>query len=508
MVGIRAGAVALALTGGCASGAGEDDGREPSAASITSTDPGSSGEPVTTHAADASGGSGEPVSPTTGDATTQAADATSTGDAATDTGGTASASGTGELTSGESTDAAPACGDGALGGPDEACDDGNAVDGDGCNADCQPSGRLLWSTTHGGGRGLADDGVGCAVDGTGSIYVSGSVGVAEGDDNLWVRKYAATGEPLWTHEHAGSAKLKDQGRGLIVDPAELVYVAGFVNTALQGNDAFVRKFAADGIPVWTKGFNGAAMLGDVATGAALTPTGDVVVGGASAVDGAGNDTWLRKYTPTGTVAWTRSHGGASKGHDETNAIAVTADGYIYAAGAETVTGEARNIWIGKYDPDGNQLWARLYNGGASKDDYLYGVVAMDDGGVVVCGYETAVDIPWKSFIRRYDAAGLVTWTEIDAGPELAGAVCYGVTLASNGDLLIAGAAIEGSTREPRLRRMTPDGAPRWSTVIAGAGAGGSQARCVRQALDGTLIATGSQDDGADSRDIWVARFSQ
>lgn len=36
------------------------------------------------------------------------------------------------------------CGDNVL-DPDEACDDGNAIDEDGCNADCVVSGSLLWS---------------------------------------------------------------------------------------------------------------------------------------------------------------------------------------------------------------------------------------------------------------------------------------------------------------------------------------------------------------------------
>ena len=62
-------------------------------------------------------------------------------------------------------------------------------------------------------------------------------------------------------------------------------------------------------------------------------------------------------------------------------------------------------------------------------------------------------------------------------------------------------------REPWLRRLAPDGAPRWSAVIAGAGAGSSHARCLRPAPDGTLVAAGGVDGGVDGRDVWVARLS-
>src|SRR5262245_44190917 len=38
---------------------------------------------------------------------------------------------------------AAVCGDGVE-HPDELCDDGNRIDEDGCNADCVPSGSLVW----------------------------------------------------------------------------------------------------------------------------------------------------------------------------------------------------------------------------------------------------------------------------------------------------------------------------------------------------------------------------
>ena len=69
------------------------------------------------------------------------------------------------------------------------------------------------------------------------------------------------------------------------------------------------------------------------------------------------------------------------------------------------------------------------------------------------------------------------------------------------------AAIAGTTREPRLRRLAPDGTPLWSTMVVGAGKGSSQARCVREAPDGTVVAVGGQDEGTDGRDAWVARFT-
>lgn len=485
---------ALALITGCAAGQGRDDGGSPpSTATTSATDPTGSGTSSSeiTNATSTGPISTGPDVDTTSSGTTTATTTTTTDAVTGTTDGTGPAAG---------------CGDGVV-QPPELCDDGGLVDGDGCNADCRPSGAVLWSITHGGMLGLTDEALGCAVDGNNSIYVSGFVGVGPGDDDLWLRKYAEDGAELWTQTYAGSALLKDQGRAVVVDVAELVYVAGFAQEPMQGNNVVVRKHAADGSPLWTRTFNGAAMLGDVASGAVLTPDGDLVVGGATAVLGAGNNTWLRKYAPTGDVLWTRTYDGAASSNDATQAVAVTADGYIYAAGHEAAPGESNNIWLGKYDADGNLLWSRLYSGAAGGADYLHAVIAMDDGGAVVCGYETAEGIPWKSFLRRYDAAGLTVWTEVEAGPEAAGALCYGLDRTADGDILFAGATIQAEQREPWLRRLAPDGTPRWSTVITGAGTGASHARCLRPAPDGTLVTAGGLDDGIDGRDVWIARLS-
>lgn len=260
-------------------------------------------------------------------------------------------------------------------------------------------------------------------------------------------------------------------------------MAGLANVVDQGNNVLVRKYAADGMPVWTKSFNGAAMLANIASAAALTPDG-LLVGGATAVTGAGNDSWLRKYSPEGAVMWTRGHAGAAKGHGTTNAVAVATTGPTSTrpaprrssvrratSGSASTTSTATSCGRGctTARPARTTIcWAR----------WRWRTV------VSWCAATTAVGIPWSSFLRRYDGDGLVAWTEVDDGPEAAGALCYGLGLASDGDLLFAGATLQAGTREPRLRRLIADGTPLWSTVVVGAGPGASQARCVREAPDG------------------------
>src|SRR5690606_31737657 len=68
---------------------------------------------------------------------------------ATDTEGTTSGTGS---TGAESTGEVELCGNGVV-DEGEECDDGNTINGDGCNADCRPSETLEWSVVYDGGNG-------------------------------------------------------------------------------------------------------------------------------------------------------------------------------------------------------------------------------------------------------------------------------------------------------------------------------------------------------------------
>ena len=133
--------VAAICATGCAGGAADSRGDGASLPAMTTSGGTSTGvDEVGTSSSESSGD--VPV-PTTSDELT---------------GSTSTSSSGGEGSSGESegSTGAPACGDGQL-GADEVCDDGNPVDGDGCNVDCQPSGRLLWSDSYAGGSVLPDE---------------------------------------------------------------------------------------------------------------------------------------------------------------------------------------------------------------------------------------------------------------------------------------------------------------------------------------------------------------
>ncbi len=399
------------------------------------------------------------------------------------------------------------CGDGQL-SLDETCDDGNTEDGDGCNADCTPSGEILWQQTIGSGLMAVDEGYAIAADGDGNFIVVGAAAVPGGVVDGWIRRYSPMGGAYWTLAHVGPGGGNDEMLAVALADDGSAYVAGYQSGGDMSNDGVLRKIDTFGADLWTSAFDApTAAAHTVVQGVAVDGAGAVIVVGYHDSASASNEIMLRKYAPDGTPSWTRSYGGVALGDDRGYGVATTAGGDLYVVGTESVVAEGVNMWLGKYDVDGNLLWSRGYNGAASTDDYLVGVVVDDDDAVYVCGYESTVNQPWQAFLRRYDADGIIDWTDQYLGATDEGAHCSGLGRAPDGDLIAVGGELDTMVRAAMVRRVSADGVVQWSRKYPGGALGPDYARDAHVDGDGTIYVTGALDVGTDVRDIWVARLS-
>jgi uncharacterized protein (TIGR03437 family) len=199
-----------------------------------------------------------------------------------------------------------------------------------------------------------------------------------------------------------------------------IYAGAFPDAASAGlHDAFVSKLDLNGNLLWSRQFG--TSEDDAARGVAADASGVYVVGetrgalrGASA--GAA-DVFVRKYDPNGNVLWTRQFGGPED--DQATSAAVDATG-LYVAGwvsgalpGQTSAGGAGDVdaFVRKYDFNGNELWTRQF--GTADADNAYGIAA-DSSGIYVTG-DTVGELVSRIggtdvFLRKYDASGNAVWT--------------------------------------------------------------------------------------------------
>jgi hypothetical protein len=221
------------------------------------------------------------------------------------------------------------------------------------------AGAHVWSRRI-GGTGF-DMGGAVGVDSGGNVVVAGNFQgtidcgggplTSAGLGDLFVAKYSATGQHLWSKRFGGTGD--DYTQGMAVDGAGDVLLTGqFTNTINFGGtaltsagreDIFLAKLAGStGGHVWSKRF-GSSSTTDVGYGVAVDGSGNVAITGffAQSVDFGGGailaqgyDVFVAKYSSVGTHISSKRYGDPAGFFDGQygDAIAMSGGGNIFVAG--------------------------------------------------------------------------------------------------------------------------------------------------------------------------------
>lgn len=281
-----------------------------------------------------------------------------------------------------------------------------------------PAGELLWSQQ----QSYQTRGHAIALDDSNYLYVTGyfvyevtfgdSVDLTgEGEEDIFLARFDEEGELLWVKQAGGAAETNenDRGNAIAVDDESNVYVAGsyegpasFDTMTINGNgkmDLFVAKYDAAGNIIWLRHAGNTEM--DVANGMMLDDEGNLYVTGqfrfsisfdTITLTGNGNnaDIFLVKYDPFGNVLWARNFGNTST--DVGTAICTGPDGSLFMTGyggainfdgIQLPSVGGTNVFIWKGDKEGNTLWAK--SASSISSDYGYAIATDASGSCFVTG---------------------------------------------------------------------------------------------------------------------------
>ncbi|WP_299461803.1 RHS repeat-associated core domain-containing protein [uncultured Microscilla sp.] len=330
------------------------------------------------------------------------------------------------------------------------------------------AGQLQWAKKAGGN--LDDYGNNIDVDAAGNVYVTGFFkGIATFDhivvstptphnvlnSNMFVAKYDTQGNLQWV-SRSSDANVA-QGKGVKVDPSGNVFVSGWFYSTIDFNgakqmtsvgesDPFLAKYDANGNFLWAQS-GGSDML-DHAYNMEVDQAGNAYLLGnfadtstfsGQSIESKGlQDFFVAKYTPAGTLAWIKS-GGGSGNESGLNRAIVDAAGNVYMTGhfkqnisfdgqQLTTTSGVTNMFLVKYDAQGNLQWAQA--GNPSFGVATYGMALAPQGGIYLSGWSQGQTYLGTNqqllqsnglvgFVAHYKADGTVT--KIDkkiTGPQV------------------------------------------------------------------------------------------
>lgn len=348
------------------------------------------------------------------------------------------------------------------------------------------SGDLLWSTYYGG---AGDDfGSGCAVDGSGNIYLAGytttSTNLASGGfqntltagttNTAYLAKFTPSGSRIWATYYNGTAAAAATfpptgGQPVCTDISGNVYMtgstntagissSGFQNTLGGGTDAYLVKFDAAGNRIWATYYGGTS--GDIGYGCAADANGNIYMaglasstgmasGGFQNTAGGSNDAFLAKFDASGNRLWATYYGntGAETGY----ACTSEANGNVYmtgstnsttgiaSGGVQNTAGGSTDGFIVKFNANGTRSWATYY-GGTGSDQFrgctgdatgciYFSGISGSTAGISSNGFQNTSGGGNDAMLLKLDSAGNRIWASY-----------YGGTGTDNGFTCAAGAS--------------------------------------------------------------------
>jgi len=252
------------------------------------------------------------------------------------------------------------------------------------------SGAVLWGRQFGTPQYESAEGV--ASDGSNAYVVGvtyGSLAGSRGNSDLFLRKYTSSGSVAWTRQF-GTSNYDYAGDVAVYGSS--IYVVGFTPGTLSGGggskgsyDAFIIKYNSSGSVVWTRQFGTSAE--DLAYDVKVDGSGNVYVAGytygaLSGTNGGGSDVFLRKYSPSGGVQWTRQRHYSD--YDTGMAVAVSGSNVYLVGGWWYLNNyEDPDVRVVKYTTAGSLVWD--YGYGPSGYDYVYDASTDSNGNLYFAG---------------------------------------------------------------------------------------------------------------------------
>jgi uncharacterized delta-60 repeat protein len=366
----------------------------------------------------------------------------------------------------------------------------------------------------------------------GKIVVAGSVEVG-GVDQFALVRYNSDGSLDTTLN--GSGKMTTAvgtgtcvGEGVALQDDGKSVVAGYsFNAGGQCSFTVLRYNPAGSLD---KGFGDGGKVttsvggkNDSAESVVIQSDGKIVVAGYSFIDSNNNDFAVVRYNTNGTLDPTFNETGKATAdfgaHDFGHSVAVHRDGRIFVAGY-TSTDTKQECALacfkanGSLDTSFNGTGKVTTNFGGDGNAEGQGVTVQTDGKIVVAGNATVAGVQ-QFALARYNADGTLDISfggsgRVSTAVGISGNNATGVALQKDGKIVVAGYAVNNSGRgyDFACVRYNNDGSldqsfGDYGKVTTAVGDGGANSLAVQ---DGKIIVAGSAYDG-DNQEFAVVRYN-
>ena len=368
----------------------------------------------------------------------------------------------GTVDSSESSTGVPTnCGNAELDDGEE-CDDGNNDEGDACHADCTNAFEIVWTNLHDGASSSFDSASDVWIDDAGAVFAAGYETVPSQGNDVWIQQYMPDGTEGTVFSYDDGTD-DDFCNSLAVSPGGDLLCAGAVTSMTDLDVLALRIQPASSTPDLVERIDGPGMGPganddfDVGRGMVGLTDGGFVVVGHVAVDAQGLNMFVARYDADGNQVWQANRDDAMMGDNVARAVVATDFGEIIVFGNDSVDATSAAGVAAIYDADGNLV------DDSQTFDFVVRDVAVDgDGNYLVAGQGDLGNTLDDAVVRKYDASFAEIWTAtFDGSMDID--LASGVHVAADGTVYAAGTTYRaGEQGNGFVAAWDVDGNPLWS----------------------------------------------
>ncbi len=355
------------------------------------------------------------------------------------------------------------------------------------------SGVLLWDVVYAGAGGWHDAATDLRVDASGNVYVTGSVFTSSNDSNDVVTlKYNASGVLQWDEIYNGSSSLNDGGTSLQLDASGNVYVSAFTQDANNGSDFLLLKYNNSGSLLLNQQFD-LNNVHDVPVSLMVTST-RLAIAGATQVGVTDWDYLYVAYHPVnGSYISHSTSTGGTAGFDKVHDLQTDASGNFYLTGTVFNASTGYDILTVKLDDNLNVIWSANYNSTSTMNDVGNALAVDNAGNVMVTGFSETSTEGTNYVTIQYNSSGTQQWVKTFNGEGNAADTARAIAIDANDNIYITGSSFNGSTEDFYTTKYKSNGTELWGIAFNSLYNGSDRAFDIAlDSLGGVLVSGQSQ----------------
>jgi len=227
----------------------------------------------------------------------------------------------------------------------------------------------------------------------------------------WIGKIDADGDLLWNHRF-GSYEDDILIDLTIADDGDILAVGNYLEEGIGGDwQISLYRYDQDGNPIWGQLYGGSDY--EEAFSIIKTSDNNFAIGGITDSQGAGfSDTYLLRVDQDGEIVDEDVYGGAD-GEFAAFVQEMPDGGFTILSSTESFGSTLLDLFLIRTEPNGEERWNKVYDGGNNRDDVPYPFTVDENGFYYIVAQQQEKNsfndiLSSQTYILKADAQGNTT----------------------------------------------------------------------------------------------------